>query len=210
MKHLLHAGALVLLIAQCANVVVAQPVSGKSVYATCAACHGSRGEGNPALGAPNIAGMEAWYLKAQLDKFSAGKRGTRPGDTYGSQMRAGSAAANTPANRAALVAYIAALPKVPATAKAPAKANLANGATHFNALCSACHNARATGSQALGAPRLAGLDSAYLRRQFSNFRAGLRGYDAGDKNGKQMVAISKMLDAKAEPDVLAYIQTLKP
>ena len=31
-----------------------------------------------------------------------------------------------------------------------------------------------------------------------------------DKNGKQMVAISKMLDAKAEPDVLAYIQTLKP
>ena len=183
---------------------------GKSLYVSCAACHGSRGEGNPALGAPTIAGMDAWYLKTQLDNFASGKRGSKAGDSYGAQMRAGSAPVNTTANRPVLVAYLSKLPKVPAKAKAPAKANLANGATNYNAICSACHAANGSGNQALGAPRLTGLDSVYLSRQFANFRSGARGYDPNDKFGKQMAAISKMLDAKAEPDVLAYIQTLKP
>ena len=43
-----------------------------------------------------------------------------------------------------------------------------------------------------------------------NFRKGLRGSHPADKLGKQMAAISKMLDPKAEQDVLAYIGTLKP
>ena len=154
--------------------------------------------------------MDAWYLKTQLDNFASGKRGSKAGDSYGAQMRAGSAPVNTPANRAALVAYVSRMPKVPAKAKAPAKANLANGATKFNAICSACHAANGSGNPALGAPRLTGLDGVYLGRQFANFRTGARGYDPNDKFGKQMAAISKMLDAKAEPDVLAYIQTLKP
>lgn len=194
------------------GVVTAAPAAadGKSLYSTCAACHGSRGEGNRALGAPNIAGMDAWYLKAQLDNFASGNRGAKAGDSYGAQMRAGSAAVNTAANRPALAAYISKLPRVAVAAKAPAKANLANGATNFNALCSACHSASGAGNQSLGAPRLAGADSVYLGRQFGNFRAGLRGYGPNDKYGKQMAAISKMLDPKAEPDVLAYIQTLKP
>ena len=57
---------------------------------------------------------------------------------------------------------------------------------------------------------MAGVDSIYLARQFTDFRTGLRGYDVNDKHGKQMAAISKMLPAKAEPDVIAYINTLKP
>ncbi len=146
------------------GVVTAAPAAadGKSLYSTCAACHGSRGEGNRALGAPNIAGMDAWYLKAQLDNFASGNRGAKAGDSYGAQMRAGSAAVNTAANRPALAAYISKLPRVAVAAKAPAKANLANGATNFNALCSACHSASGAGNQSLGAPRLAGADSVYL------------------------------------------------
>ncbi len=194
------------------NTALAVPsaVDGKSLYTSCAACHGTKGEGNRALGAPNIAGMDAWYLKTQLENFSSGKRGTKPGDSYGAQMRAASAPSNTPANRAAIVTYVSKMPKVTMTNKATAKANLANGATQYNALCSACHNANGKGNQALGAPRLAGMDSVYLSRQYSNFRSGLRGYHANDKYGKQMAAISKMLDAKAEPDVFAYINSLKP
>ena len=211
MKRGLIAGTLLALMTL-PGAVAAGPsdAKGKSLYVTCAACHGSRGEGNRALGAPNLAGMDAWYLKTQLDNFASGNRGTKSGDSYGAQMRAGSAAINTAANRPALVAYISNLPKVAAPAKLPAKANLANGATNFNALCSACHSASGSGNQSLGAPRLAGRDSVYLSRQFANFRSGLRGYGPNDKYGKQMAAISKMLDAKAEPDVLAYIQTLKP
>jgi cytochrome c oxidase subunit 2 len=183
---------------------------GKTLYSSCAACHGAKGEGNRALGAPNIAGMDAWYLKTQLENFSTGKRGTKAGDSYGAQMRAGSAAANTLANRAAIATYISKMPKVAMAAKSSGKPNLANGSTQYNALCSACHNANGKGNQALGAPRLVGLDNVYLSRQYSNFRTGLRGYHANDKFGKQMAAISKMLDAKAEPDVFAYINTLKP
>lgn len=188
----------------------ATPANGKALYTSCGACHGTKGEGNPALGAPNIAGMDAWYLKVQLENYASGKRGTKPGDTYGAQMRAGSSAVNTDANRASIVAYVSKMPKVSMPAKPASKANLANGSTQYNALCSACHAANGKGNQSLGAPSLVGTNSAYLIRQFKAYRTGLRGYDAKDKYGKQMAAMSKMLPAKAEPDVFAYINTLKP
>lgn len=181
-------------------------------YATCIACHGQKGEGNSAMGAPNIAGMDAWYLNKQLEDFSLGRRGNKPGDTYGSQMRAMAGTVANPADRLALSNYIAQLPKTPPPAppKSAVKANLANGSTQFNALCSACHNSNGRGNKALAAPRLAGVDNVYLARQYANFRTGKRGTDPNDKMGKQMAAISKLLDAKAERDVFAYINTLKP
>ena len=189
---------------------VSQAADSKAQYASCAACHGQKGEGNKALGAPNIAGMDAWYVKAQLESFAKGYRGTKPGDTFGAQMRAGSMALTTPADRAGMAAFVAKLPKQTVASKASGKANLANGSTQYNALCSACHAANGKGNQALGAPRLAGTDQVYLARQYGNFRKGLRGSHPADKLGKQMAAISKMLDPKAEQDVLAYIGTLKP
>jgi cytochrome c553 len=187
-----------------------QAADSKAQYTSCAACHDKKGEGNKALGAPNIAGMDAWYVKAQLENFAGGRRGTKAGDTYGAQMRAGSMVLATPADRAGMAAFIAKMPKQTVATKASGKANLANGSTQYNALCSACHAANGKGNQALGAPRLAGIDAVYLARQYANFRKGLRGSHPNDKLGKQMAAISKMLDAKAEQDVLAYIGTLKP
>jgi cytochrome c553 len=59
-------------------------------------------------------------------------------------------------------------------------------------------------------PGLAGLDPAYLARQFAAYRAGTRGYSKDDKLGRQMRAAAGMLDAKTDQDVLAYIATLKP
>jgi len=188
----------------------AQAADGKSLYTSCAACHGQKGEGNRALGAPNIAGMADWYVKTQLENFASGRRGTKPGDTYGAQMRAGAMTLSTPADRATVAAFIAKMPKTATTYKPPAKANLANGATQYNALCGSCHAANGKGNKALGAPALAGTDSVYLARQYGNFRKGVRGTHPNDKLGKQMVAVSNMLDAKAEQDVLAYIGTLKP
>lgn len=182
----------------------------KTLFASCTACHGQKGEGTRTLGAPNIAGMDAWYIKAQLDSFANGWRGTKPGDAFGAQMRAASAVLATPADRANMAAFVAKLPKQKTAANPPGKANLGNGSTQYNALCSACHAANGKGNQALGAPRLAGVDTVYLARQYGNFRKGLRGSHPNDKFGKQMAAISKMLDAKSEQDVLAYIGTLKP
>jgi len=62
------------------------PVRGKTLYATCGACHGVNGEGLEALNAPKLAGQQPWYLIRQLQNFKSGVRGTNPRDTYGMQM----------------------------------------------------------------------------------------------------------------------------
>ncbi|MCB9679403.1 MAG: c-type cytochrome [Alphaproteobacteria bacterium] len=59
---------------------------GKSLYTTCAACHGPEGAGMEALKAPPIANLEAWYIESQLTKFRKGIRGAHPKDTTGAQM----------------------------------------------------------------------------------------------------------------------------
>ena len=59
---------------------------GKTLYATCGACHGANAEGMQALNAPSLSGLEDWYLVRQLQNFKNGVRGTNPRDTYGMQM----------------------------------------------------------------------------------------------------------------------------
>lgn len=62
------------------------PERGQSLYAVCGSCHGPNGEGNEALNAPALAGMETWYTERQLKNFKSGVRGSDPKDTYGMQM----------------------------------------------------------------------------------------------------------------------------
>jgi cytochrome c oxidase subunit 2 len=59
---------------------------GKQLYATCAACHGPAGEGNQALNAPRLAGLNDWYQVRQLQDFKSGARGRHPEDSFGAQM----------------------------------------------------------------------------------------------------------------------------
>lgn len=183
--------------------------NGKALFISCSACHGQAGEGNAAIGAPNIAGVDAWYLERQLGNFSSGLRGATAGDTYGAQMRGAVTLLKSDTERSAVATYIAALPKTKPTA--PAKANLANGSTQFNAICSSCHGSHGRGNQALGAPNLLGLDPVYMERQITAFRSGARGSHKDDKWGVQMRVGAGMLpDAKSVRDVIAYIATLKP
>ena len=62
--------------------------AGANLYASCAACHGAKAEGNEALGAPALAGRSDWYLLNQLKLFSTGSRGIHAEDVPGQQMRA--------------------------------------------------------------------------------------------------------------------------
>ena len=186
---------------------------GKTLFISCSACHGQAGEGNAAIGAPNIAGVDAWYLERQLSNFSSGIRGATPGDTFGAQMRGAVALLKSDAERSAVAAYIASLPKTKSAALAPvkAKADLANGSTQFNAICSSCHASHGRGNQALGAPNLVALDPVYMERQITAFRSGARGAHKDDKWGAQMRVGAGMLpDSKSVRDVIAYIGTLKP
>jgi cytochrome c oxidase subunit 2 len=68
--------------------VAGNAARGRTHYATCAACHGQKGEGVQALGGPALVGTNDWYLVEQLRKFRDGSRGSHPQDTFGSQMRA--------------------------------------------------------------------------------------------------------------------------
>ncbi len=68
------------------HTVEGDPGKGANRYATCAACHGARGQGNFALQAPSLAGQSDWYLKRQLHNFREGLRGEHKQDTYGHQM----------------------------------------------------------------------------------------------------------------------------
>ena len=54
----------------------------------CAACHGTKGQGNAALQSPALAARSDWYLVTQLKNFREGLRGADARDTFGAQMRA--------------------------------------------------------------------------------------------------------------------------
>lgn len=77
------------------------------------------------------------------------------------------------------------------------------------AVCSACHGAQGEGSVLFNAPRLAGQEVWYLRRQVKNFQQGLRGADADDTFGIQMAPMAAILtDDAAINNVVAYIASL--
>lgn len=63
-------------------------ISALAAYQTCAGCHGRQAEGNPAVGAPRLAGQNVVYLLRQLEGFRNGWRGAALGDTPGRQMAA--------------------------------------------------------------------------------------------------------------------------
>ena len=63
------------------------PPAASSSSQHAAECHGESGEGNPAIGAPNIAGMNEWYIETELHKFRSGVRGAEFNDVEGMRMR---------------------------------------------------------------------------------------------------------------------------
>ncbi|HEX6889984.1 MAG TPA: c-type cytochrome [Chryseolinea sp.] len=52
----------------------------------CGSCHGPQGNGNQAMNAPRLNGLDDWYLKNQITKFRTSLRGAHPLDKYGAQM----------------------------------------------------------------------------------------------------------------------------
>jgi cbb3-type cytochrome c oxidase subunit III len=180
-------------------------VNGQQIYATCAACHGARAQGNPSLGAPALAGQQVAYLQRQLMNFRTGLRGTHKDDSYGAQMRAGSQAALRDEKAIAAVAtYIAALPKT--SVKPAGKYDVRNGNNLYQGKCGACHGGQAEGNESLSAPRLAGLDAAYIKRQHGNFKLGLRGAQPQDRYGRQMALMAATLGSERElDDVIGHI-----
>jgi len=83
--------------------------NGRRLYATCAACHGEDGAGREDTSSPGLAGLDDWYIVAQLQLFATGQRGAHTEDTYGQQMRAMASLFADDAARRDLAAYAGSL-----------------------------------------------------------------------------------------------------
>jgi cytochrome c553 len=178
---------------------------GDKLFAPCVACHGSKGEGNATLNAPAIAGQDAAYVERQLRNFRNRRRGIDKSDTFGAQMQASATAMIADdAALAKIASYVASLPKtINAT---PASGDLRNGNNQYQGKCGACHGVTAEGNPTLKAPRLTGLDTSYMKRQFAHFRDGVRGTDPQDMPGRQMAMMAKTLPNERDlDDIIAFI-----
>ncbi len=99
-------------------------LKGQALYATCMACHGMNGEGNPALKAPSQQGMDGWYMLAQLKKFKSGIRGNNPADIEAMTMKPILATLPDEDAMKNVIAYLMTLPgKSAAPATAPVVQN---------------------------------------------------------------------------------------
>jgi cytochrome c oxidase subunit 2 len=184
------------------------PAAGKSAFAPCEACHGKNAEGNLAMNAPKLSGMDAWYLRTQLKNYKAMWRGSDPADVFGAQMRGMAATLADEKAISNVVAYIGSLPD--ARVEPTITGDVEHGEQLYET-CVNCHGAEGQGIWAMNAPRIAGMSDWYTANQLRNFRDGLRGSHPQDFYGRQMAQIAQMLNEEHEiNDVVAYMNTLGP
>jgi cbb3-type cytochrome c oxidase subunit III len=189
-------------------VQAADTAQGKALFdASCVACHGAQGQGNPALAAPALAGQQAAYLQRQLLNFRTGLRGTVEGDAGAAQMVPMAKSLPDDAAVTAVSDYLASLPAV-AAAPSITSGNAAQGLKLYQSKCGSCHGGKAEGNPAFSAPFLAGQSDSYLQTQFSNFKEGKRGYEKADRYGRQMKLMANTISESEFVDVLAYLNTL--
>jgi cytochrome c oxidase subunit 2 len=183
--------------------------NGQATYAMCAGCHGVQGEGNPALNSPQIAGLQDWYLTAQLEHFKQGIRGSSPSDTYGAQMVGLAAALPDDRTIRNLSAYINSLPTQ--KTEQTLDGNQKNGKELYDHNCSVCHGDNGRGVWSVHAPKLAGMNDWYVARQLRHFRDKVRGAHPEDDLGHQMqLMVSVLADDAAINDVASYISSMDP
>jgi cytochrome c553 len=177
------------------------------LYAPCASCHGSEGEGNQKLGAPRLAGQHAWYIERQLRNWRDGIRGTHSEDLYGIQMRPMAMTLVKDSDLEKVVSFIGTLRGEPS--KSILQGNGDSGKTSY-ATCIACHGLEGEGNKILNAPKIAGLQDWYIARQLKSFKKGVRGSHEKDVYGMQMRPMAMALaDDDTINNVALYVSTFK-
>jgi cytochrome c553 len=144
----------------------------------CQSCHGADGGGQAATGVPRLAGLEAGYLRRQLDDYAGGTRANAVMQPIAKALSAD--------ERGTAAAYYARLP-VPAKARAtkpaagPAEDMGATLATRgrWSAQVPACEQCHGPGGVGVGEnfPPLAGQPAAYIEAQLKAWQQGTRRND---------------------------------
>tara|TARA_R110000850_G_scaffold64695_10_gene145068 strand:+ start:1017 stop:1673 length:657 start_codon:yes stop_codon:yes gene_type:complete len=172
----------------------------------CMACHGDKGQGNEELLSPSIAGLPAWYIEEQYQKFREGKRGAHQDDTQGQQMRA-IALSLTEAQIKQASKTVSEFPVI-LTEMPPEEANLLKGRRLFANECMACHRYNGKGEVVFHSAPLISLNRSYIRRQLENYHSGKRGAEPDDIYGNKMVDVSSRLGDEEIDALVDYIGAL--
>lgn len=174
-----------------------------TLYATCAACHGERGQGQDAPFAPQLAGQNAAYLTEQMHNFRNGSRGAHPEDTQGQIMLASSVNL-TDGAIASLASFLASLP--PENPE-PESGDVDKGEQIYRENCLACHGVSGEGVEPIFTPNLRILSASYISRQLEAYRKGWRGNsDTGTARSKNMRSIVPQLDHSDDiRNLIAYL-----
>lgn len=179
----------------------------KQIFATvCATCHGLEGEGNPEIKAPSIAGMPAWFVGLQLEKFREDIRGAHPEDLEGAQMRA--------IAKSLKPEWIESMANHVAEMKPKTTENTLGGDPDFardvyEQHCMECHRYNGQGERVFRSAPLTSLSDWYVASTLRKFRKGVRGGDdALDYDAWKMHERTKTLSDDLIVDMAAYIAEL--
>ncbi|MGH6691389.1 MAG: c-type cytochrome [Gammaproteobacteria bacterium] len=196
----------VLTMTGCARGSGAAAISGTDLFTACVPCHGAAGEGRTDLGAPAIAGLPAWYVSAQIERFQTGVRGHHADDVEGLRMQAMSRQLRSETETRAVASHVASLPRV-TNAAAIGGGDAAAGQKAY-LLCASCHGVTGSGFEEGRVPPLAGMDDWYVAAQIRKFKSGVRGTMPGDAFGPVMRSVAAPLTAENINQVAAYVHAL--
>lgn len=172
----------------------------------CSSCHGTRGEGNAAVGFPRLAGLSDPYLLAQLRALADGSRNN--------VMMSPVATLLNEQQRQQLSSWYAALPAARvATEQGSTPQPFAEGrllavqgdAARQVPACDRCHGSRGSGVGTTF-PALAGQSQVYLENQLRLWQGGSR--PGGPLN--LMPDIARRLSAQEIQQVAGYYSRITP
>ena len=167
----------------------------------CRTCH----DQGQQVSAPNIYGLESWYLREQVLKFKSGMRGGN-GDTQPAQAMHASLKDLTDDQVIAAARWFAGQERPSFKATVVGDATL--GKELYQKNCASCHD-KTFLRIVTHSPKIAKLEDWYFLQQCINFDSGTRGGPQDNDHGKSMKEKIKRVPAENFKDLAAYIHSLK-
>lgn len=176
---------------------------GKTLSASCAACHGADGNStNPEW--PKLAGQSEAYLVKQLMEYRSNKR-------KNAVMNGMAAGIQSDQDVIDIAAYFASVKATPG--KASNKELVAIGESIYRggivdagvAACSACHGPTGSGNPTAKFPKVSGQHAKYSVIQLQAFKSGERNNDTG----KMMRNMAKKMSTAQMEAVAEYMAGLR-
>ena len=201
-KTLVIVFASLAMMASAASFAKGDATKGKTLSATCAACHGADGNStNPEW--PKLAGQGEAYLAKQLTDYRTDKR-------VNAVMTAQAKLIASDEDVEHLAAYFASQEAKPGTGD---EAKVEEGGLIFKGgktstkvtACAACHGPTGSGNDPAKFPKLSGQHTTYLLAQLKMFRSGERANDAG----QMMRNIAEKMSDNDMEAVAEYISGLQ-